>query len=132
MGIYLTLDFPCFQFIEEAERSLHDAIMIVRRALKNSTVVAGGGAIDVRFHNNWLDLHEIHQEYFGDSNVIFWWQMEISRYLRQHARTIAGKSQLFINSYAKALEVCLLGFCILVYLEMVWLTVYTKLLIQVD
>ncbi|KAJ1432148.1 TCP-1-like chaperonin intermediate domain superfamily [Sesbania bispinosa] len=34
-------------FIEEAERSLHDAIMIVRRALKNSTVVAGGGAIDV-------------------------------------------------------------------------------------
>ncbi|KAJ6927669.1 T-complex protein 1 subunit eta [Populus alba x Populus x berolinensis] len=65
------------QFIEEAERSLHDAIMIVRRAMKNSTVVAGGGAID----------------------------MEISRYLRQHARTIAGKSQLFINSYAKALEI---------------------------
>jgi len=65
------------QFIEEAERSLHDAIMIVRRALKNSNVVAGGGAID----------------------------MELSRYLRQHARTIAGKSQLFINSYAKALEV---------------------------
>ncbi|XP_020263219.1 T-complex protein 1 subunit eta-like [Asparagus officinalis] len=61
------------QFIEEAERSLHDAIMIVRRALKNSTIVAGGGAID----------------------------MEVSRYLRQHARTIAGKSQLFINSYAK-------------------------------
>lgn len=37
------------QFIEEAERSLHDAIMIVRRAMKNSTVVAGGGAIDVGF-----------------------------------------------------------------------------------
>jgi len=65
------------QFIDEAERSLHDAIMIVRRAMKNSTIVSGGGAID----------------------------MEISRYLRQHARTIAGKSQLFINSYAKALEV---------------------------
>ena len=41
-----------FQFIEEAERSLHDAIMIVRRALKNSTVVAGGGAIDVCIYNN--------------------------------------------------------------------------------
>ncbi|CAN6695208.1 unnamed protein product [Malus baccata var. baccata] len=65
------------QFIEEAERSLHDAIMIVRRALKNSTVVAGGGAID----------------------------MEISRYLRQKAHEIRGKSQFFINSYAKALEV---------------------------
>lgn len=34
--------------------------------------------------------------------------MEISKYLRQHSRTIAGKSQLFINSYAKALEVRLL------------------------
>ncbi|KAL8485288.1 hypothetical protein ACS0TY_027551 [Phlomoides rotata] len=30
-------------------------------------------------------------------------KMEISMYLRQHARTIAGKSQLFINSYDKAL-----------------------------
>jgi len=65
------------QFIEEAERSLHDAIMIVRRAMKNASVVAGGGAID----------------------------MEVSRYLRDHARTIAGKSQLFMNAYAKALEV---------------------------
>eukprot|EP00239_Pterosperma_sp_CCMP1384_P001344 CAMPEP_0197849338 /NCGR_PEP_ID=MMETSP1438-20131217/11681_1 /TAXON_ID=1461541 /ORGANISM="Pterosperma sp., Strain CCMP1384" /LENGTH=554 /DNA_ID=CAMNT_0043461971 /DNA_START=75 /DNA_END=1736 /DNA_ORIENTATION=- len=65
------------QFIEEAERSLHDAIMIVRRAMKNSAVVPGGGAID----------------------------MELSRYLRDQARNIAGKSQLFINAYAKALEV---------------------------
>ncbi|KAM0045973.1 putative chaperonin Cpn60/TCP-1 family, groEL-like equatorial domain superfamily [Helianthus debilis subsp. tardiflorus] len=31
--------------------------------------------------------------------------MEISRYLWQHARNIAGKSQLFINAFAKALEV---------------------------
>ena len=29
------------QFIEETERSLHDAIMIVRRAIKNDCVVAG-------------------------------------------------------------------------------------------
>ncbi|KAK9840343.1 hypothetical protein WJX74_007905 [Apatococcus lobatus] len=65
------------QFIDEAERSLHDAIMIVRRAMKNASVVPGGGAID----------------------------MQLSRYLRDHARTIAGKSQLFINAFAKALEV---------------------------
>ncbi|XP_042421676.1 uncharacterized protein LOC122009545 isoform X2 [Zingiber officinale] len=51
-------------------------MMIVRRALKNSTIVLGGGAIN----------------------------MELSRYLRVHARTIAGKSWMFINSYAKALE----------------------------
>lgn len=34
------------QFMEEAERSLHDAIMIVRRAVKNDSVAAGGGAIE--------------------------------------------------------------------------------------
>lgn len=44
--------------------------------------------------------------------------MEISRYLRQHARTIAGKSQLFINSYAKALEVDLWS-CFFFLLEFV-------------
>ena len=35
------------QFIEETERAPHDAIMIVRRAIKNDSVVAGGGAIEV-------------------------------------------------------------------------------------
>lgn len=65
------------QFIEETERSLHDAIMIVRRTLKNDTVVAGGGAIE----------------------------MELSKYLRDYARTIAGKEQLIISAVAKALEV---------------------------
>jgi len=35
------------QFMEETERSLHDAIMIVRRAMQNDSVVAGGGAIDM-------------------------------------------------------------------------------------
>lgn len=29
------------QFIAETERSLHDAIMIVRRTLKNDSIVAG-------------------------------------------------------------------------------------------
>ena len=65
------------QFLEETERSLHDAIMIVRRALKNDSVVAGGGAIE----------------------------MELSRCLREHSRTIAGKEQLLVAAVAKALEI---------------------------
>merc|ERR1712159_409232 len=65
------------QFIQEAERSLHDAIMIVRRTMQNNEVVPGGGAID----------------------------MELSRLLRQHAKTIHGKAQFFVNAFAKALEV---------------------------
>lgn len=35
------------QFLDEADRSLHDAIMIVRRTLKSPLVVPGGGAIDM-------------------------------------------------------------------------------------
>merc|ERR1712039_187076 len=65
------------QFIAEAERSLNDSIMIVRRAMRNTKVVGGGGAIE----------------------------MELSRYLREYARTITGKQQLVINYYARALEV---------------------------
>lgn len=65
------------QFIEEAARSLNDAIMIVRRAIKAYAVVAGGGAIE----------------------------MELSRFLRKYLRTISGKEQLVINSFSKALEV---------------------------
>uniref|UniRef100_A0A8C6M332 T-complex protein 1 subunit eta n=1 Tax=Nothobranchius furzeri TaxID=105023 RepID=A0A8C6M332_NOTFU len=65
------------QFTEETERSLHDAIMIVRRAIKNDSVVAGGGAIE----------------------------MELSKYLRDYSRTIPGKQQLLIGAYAKALEI---------------------------
>lgn len=35
------------QFLEEAERSLNDAVMVVRRAMQTQTIVAGGGAIEV-------------------------------------------------------------------------------------
>lgn len=65
------------QFIDEVERSLHDAIMIVRRAVKNDSIVAGGGAIE----------------------------MALSRTLRDYSRTVPGKEQLIIAAYAKAFEV---------------------------
>lgn len=65
------------QFMEETERSLHDAIMIVRRAMKNDAVVAGGGAIE----------------------------MELSKHLREISRTIPGKEQMLISAIARALEI---------------------------
>ena len=34
-------------------------------------------------------------------------EMELSKILRAHSRTIAGKQQLVINAFAKALEVSL-------------------------
>eukprot|EP00392_Amoebophrya_sp_AT5.2_P013041 g13152.t1 len=65
------------QFIDEAERSVHDSFMIVKSATKNTAIVGGGGAIE----------------------------MELSRYLREYARTVAGKQQRVIEYYARALEV---------------------------
>jgi len=65
------------QYIEETERSLHDAIMIVKRCIQHKQIVAGGGAIE----------------------------MELSRYLRQTARTIRDKSQIIMSAFAKAFEV---------------------------
>jgi T-complex protein 1 subunit eta len=51
------------QYIEEAARSLNDAIMIVLRAVKAKAIVVGGGAIE----------------------------MELSRYLREHLMNVKGK-----------------------------------------
>ena len=64
------------QFLEEAGRSIHDAIMIVRRAKKAQKVVGGGGAIE----------------------------MELSKYLSERAMKLDGKAQLIMEAYASALE----------------------------
>jgi T-complex protein 1 subunit eta len=64
-------------FIDEAARSLHDAIMIARRALTTRRIVAGGGAIE----------------------------LELSARLRKQALAISGKQQLVVGAFAKALEV---------------------------
>ncbi|KAH8904758.1 T-complex protein 1 subunit eta [Coniochaeta sp. PMI_546] len=66
------------QFIAEVERSLHDAIMIVKRAIRNRTIVGGGGACE----------------------------MEVSAYLHRFAdKNIQRKQQAIIKSFAKALEI---------------------------
>lgn len=66
------------QFIAEVERSLHDAMMIVKRAIRNNTIVAGGGACE----------------------------MEVSAFLHKYADTnIPRKQQAIVKSFAKALEI---------------------------
>jgi T-complex protein 1 subunit eta len=47
------------QFIEEVERSLNDAIQVVRRAVKSGEVVAGGGAMEVRPPHIFSLVHHI-------------------------------------------------------------------------
>lgn len=64
------------QFIAEIERAMHDAIMIVRRALLADKYVAGGGAVE----------------------------MELSRHLRDEAKSRPGRDQLLLTAFARALE----------------------------
>lgn len=65
------------QFLKEAERSLNDAIMIVRRVAKSNQIISGGGAVE----------------------------MELSKLLRMESRKIKGKEHLIMHAYAKALEI---------------------------
>mmetsp|Transcript_26813 Transcript_26813/g.50075 ORF Transcript_26813/g.50075 Transcript_26813/m.50075 type:complete len:543 (-) Transcript_26813:172-1800(-) len=65
------------QFIAETERSLHDALMIVKRTVEHSSVVGGGGAIE----------------------------MELSKHLREYSETVDTKQQLIIKAFAQAFEV---------------------------
>jgi len=81
------------QFIEEVERSLHDAVMVVKRAVKNGEVVAGGGAVEVRAYRLTRELPM--------TSI----QMDLSAYMRKHALSIPGKLQLVQIAFAKALEI---------------------------
>ncbi|KAF1825205.1 uncharacterized protein K489DRAFT_377755 [Dissoconium aciculare CBS 342.82] len=66
------------QFIAEVERSLHDALMIVKRAITNTSIVAGGGACEMAL--------SAHLHSFADEKV-------------------PHKQQAIIKAFAKALEV---------------------------
>jgi len=65
------------QFIEESHRSIHDAIMVVKRTVQSSTIVAGGGAIE----------------------------MEISKHIKDIAMETEGKLQLVLLAFSRALEI---------------------------
>ena len=63
--------------VDEAERSLHDALCVVRDVVVEPYVVAGGGAAEA----------------------------EVARTIRAHAQKLSGKEQLAVQAYADALEI---------------------------
>jgi thermosome len=65
------------RFLDEAERSLHDALCVVRDVVQEPKIVAGGGAPE----------------------------MEISRALRSYAETLPGREQLAVRSFGEAMEI---------------------------
>lgn len=62
--------------IDEIERAMLDGLGVVAATLKDSKVVAGGGAIEI----------------------------ELAKRLREYAQTLKGREQLAINEFASALE----------------------------
>ncbi|MEM2465768.1 MAG: thermosome subunit beta [Candidatus Bathyarchaeia archaeon] len=62
--------------VEEAERSVHDALCVVRDIVEEPKVLAGGGAPE----------------------------LEIAKVLKKYAETLPGREQLAVKSFAEALE----------------------------
>jgi thermosome len=63
--------------VDEAERSLHDALCVVADVVKEPKIVYGGGAIEV----------------------------ELAKEIRRYAAKVGGREQLAIEAFAEALEV---------------------------
>jgi len=68
------------RIVDEAERSVHDALCVVRDVVQEPKILAGGGAPE----------------------------MEIARTLRDCASTMPGREQLAVQSFAEAIETVLL------------------------
>jgi thermosome len=65
------------RIVDEAERSLHDALCVVKDVVQEPKIVAGGGAPE----------------------------LEISRALRGYAESLPGKEQMAVQVFAEAIEI---------------------------
>ena len=64
------------RIVDEAERSIHDALCVARDIVEEPKILAGGGAPE----------------------------LEVANVLREYAQTLPGKEQLAVMSYAEAFE----------------------------
>jgi thermosome len=65
------------RIVDEADRSLHDALCVIRDVVEEPKVVAGGGAPEI----------------------------EVARRLRRYAEGLAGRERLAVSAFAEAIEV---------------------------
>ncbi len=63
--------------VDEAERAFHDAVSVVRDAVEDGKVVAGGGAPEI----------------------------EVASQLREYASSLKGREQIAVNKFADAMEI---------------------------
>jgi chaperonin GroEL (HSP60 family) len=65
------------RIVDEADRSIHDALCVVRDVVEEPHILAGGGAPET----------------------------ELARVLREYADTLPGREQLAVQQYAEAMEI---------------------------
>jgi len=65
------------RIVDEAERSVHDALCVVRDVVQEPKILAGGGAPEI----------------------------EVARKLREYAESLPGREQLAVQNFAEAIEV---------------------------
>jgi thermosome len=65
------------RIVDEAERSLHDALCVIRDVVQDPKILAGGGAPEI----------------------------EVARRLRRYAEGLAGRERLAVSAFAEAMEV---------------------------
>jgi thermosome len=65
------------RFVDEAERSVHDALCVVRDVVQEPKIVAGGGSPE----------------------------MEIARALKDYAQSLPGREQLAVQRFSEAIEI---------------------------
>lgn len=76
MAVTIVLRGGTEHVVDEAERSLHDALCVVRDAIEDAKIVAGGGSSEA----------------------------ETSKQLREYAMKVGGREQLAIEAFADAME----------------------------
>lgn len=89
------------QFIDETERSVHDALMIVKSSVKSTRVVAGGGAVEMEVRVRRDPRMRVARR---GITAIRLPAPQVSRHLKDTSKTIEGKQQLMMAAFAKALE----------------------------
>ncbi|EAN30945.1 Tp4 [Theileria parva strain Muguga] len=93
------------QFIDESERSLHDAIMIVRRATKCNTILPGAGAIEMLLSTYLLhySLNTINPtDSVNHVNCVN--SVNHVNGVTGVNKSLVGKRHIIMNGFAKALE----------------------------
>ena len=93
------------QFIEESHRSIHDALMIAKRACfepQPLTESSGSASAALSLAKAQKKQQKLASKIVGGGGAV---EMALSKYLRDRALQVHGKDQLILAAFAKALEV---------------------------